>query len=151
MRAETPGRDALDVVQLLRNTIHGEAIRGIEHRGLGGERRNLLEVPKSELARLIPVLERLGGPERWGLSGHGGHSYVDAQMYLEALMPDVTTSLNALLGATDVRRLPGVTGTDLRGAPANVPSGLPVHRLDPFSFEIRRRVRVLGGFGEIGD
>lgn len=150
MAPETAGRDALEALQLLRNTVHGEALRNVEHQSGGEPPRSLLEVPERELERLAPVLERRGGTERWGLTARGGgRSYIDPEPYLEALMPDAARSVDAVLHATDVTRLPGVAGVDLGGPPPNVPSRPTVRDRDPFSFEFRRRIRVLAGFGEI--
>lgn len=150
MAPGTPGRDALEAVQLLRNTIHGEAMRPVDHHE-GGRRRSLLDVPDRELGRLRHVLERRGGAARWGLEERGGRGYIDPELYLEAAVADAAVSLNALLEATDVRRLPGVGEADLDPAPVNVESGLSIMRRDPFAFENRRRIRVLAGLGDTLD
>lgn len=151
MSPEQPARDALEAVQLLRNTIHGEAIRGVEYQS-GGDRRTMLEIPEREREQLLAVLERLGGRKRWGFAAAGSHSYVDPQLYLETLMEHAAPALNAILAATDVARLRGVTKAELTCTPQNEETPRdPRGRFDPFRFEFRRRVRVLAGFGDTYD
>jgi hypothetical protein len=48
------------------------------------------------------------------------------------------------MAGTAVERLPGFDPEQLMAPPANTPSPKPLE--DMFSFEIRRRVRRLGGF-----
>jgi hypothetical protein len=149
MQLGEPARDALEAVQLLRNTIHGEALSEIEHQA-GGERRKLIQVPPSELGDLLTVIERRGGRARWGVEEHS-RAYVDPQLYIEATIADAAPALDRLMAMTQVERLPGVDLATIKGAPPNVPSPAPRSwtDFDPFSFENRRRVRALGGFGEI--
>ena len=62
--------------------------------------------------------------------------------FVEALLRHSVRLLNTLMEATQTELLPGVNASHLRGPPEDVPNA---KWDDMFSWEIRRRVRLLGG------
>jgi hypothetical protein len=76
-------------------------------------------------------------------SGGVPRAYLSADRYAESLLPHAVSLLNEVTAATAVERLPGVDQQKLMTPPANTPSPKPLD--DMFSFEIRHRVRRLGG------
>lgn len=134
---ESQVRDAIDLVALLRNTVHGEALRGIayEEHGKPRTRENLVLLPAKGRARLLGAVARRGGDERWGIRPLWGDEVgVEADTFLEALIPTVADALNDLMTATDVERLPGVSASDLTGPPTDSksefsPAQSRLHRL----------------------
>jgi hypothetical protein len=62
---------------------------------------------------------------------------------VEALLPHSVRLFNTVMEATQTELLPGVNASDLRGPPEDVSNAKWWD--DMFSWEIRRRVRLLGG------
>jgi hypothetical protein len=131
-------RDAIEIVALLRNTIHGEALQGVTLRR-SGSTSYVFRLPARETPRLVAAVRRRGGFDRWGITLLGGNEYlVSADRFVEAVVPDSFRALNRIMRATDTRLLPGVAGAAVRSTP-------PAGRDSPFSTLIRRRLRMLGG------
>jgi hypothetical protein len=65
-----------------------------------------------------------------------------AEVLCEALVPWAVSTLDGLMAATDVTRLPGVAAAALRaGPPTDKRQGFP----GLFEMETRRRLRMLAG------
>jgi hypothetical protein len=134
-----PGTDSgrlLLMMSLLRNTIHGAPIRAIGTSGY--DRRNLVEIPESERHEVAELAEALGGISTWGMRMTERYVYVEPDLFCERLMPPTLELLDQILAATDVERLPDVDPSSLSEGPPDK---------FPFSAEIRRRLRLLGGVG----
>ncbi len=141
----TPGAAVMGLVSRLRNTIHGEAMRSIDVRRSGQPPQSLVALSAAETEKLVVEIERLGDEAReWGLTVEPTRTRLAVDAYTEALLPNCVKTLNDLMAATEVERLPSVDPTRLMGPPANVTSANPISNM--FNFEIRRRVRLLGGF-----
>lgn len=139
----TAGAALLQLISRLRNTIHGEAMRPIQVRGASGRNDYLTQLSADEAAKLRARITVLGeAPRRWGLKP-GPITYLAVDRYAEALLPHAVRLMNVLMAATEVERLPGVDPTRLMAPPPDVPS--PDAFSDPFSYEVRRRVRKLSG------
>jgi hypothetical protein len=128
-------RDVLELAALLRNTVHGAALRSIQVRGSGTE-ETLVEVPPDEESALLNCVDRSGGEFRWGIRRLGGRVFLDAQIYVEVLMPLAAETICRLMDATEVERLPGVTGSTL---PIEPPTD------EVWKPDIRTAVRLLSG------
>ncbi|HKP90731.1 MAG TPA: hypothetical protein VJT75_12260 [Thermoleophilaceae bacterium] len=125
---ESQTRDAMDLVGLLRNTIHGEALRGIayEEHGKPRRRENLVLLPAQHRTRLLDAVARRGGGTQWGLR-RGDEVAVEGDTFLEALIPEVARALNDLMDATNVMRLPGVSAANLPEPPTDPGSEFSPH------------------------
>jgi len=80
----------------------------------------------------------------WGLREEHGRTYLSVDRYAEAVLPCAIALINNLMGQTAVERLAGVDAKELMVPPEDAPSPTPLD--DIFSFDIRSRVRRLGGF-----
>lgn len=136
MSPEQPHRDARELVAILRNTIHSQALRTITHQS-GGTRDELVVVPREIERELEDVLARLGDASLFGVERRSdGHLYIRPGVYIEVVLPLVGAALNAIMEATPVEQLPGVDPAQLTNGPRN-------DRV--FTPENRRRVWQLGG------
>lgn len=124
------------MMSLLRNTIHGAPIRAIGTSGY--DRRNLVEIPESERHEVAELAEALGGISTWGMRMTERYVYVEPDLFCERLMPPALELLDRILATTEVERLPDVDSSSLSEGPPDK---------FPFSAEIRRRLRLLGGVG----
>jgi hypothetical protein len=110
----SPARDAIEIVALLRNTIHGEGMRQVAVQASTGIEGHL-GVSKAIAARLEPTLERHGGAAAWGLRT-GDSSLIAPAPFCQRLLPMVTTAMDELMALTDVERLAGVQPASLMTA-----------------------------------
>jgi hypothetical protein len=140
MDRQQPARHALELVAVLRNSIHGEALEGMTFFGAHGGRRpeTLLQIPRAEHARFMDSVARLGGIDHWGVRSVTGGLEVDPDLYVEALVPAAAEALDSLMRETAVERLPQIRPSDLSTGP-------PEDAESPFRKEIRDVVRLLAG------
>lgn len=127
------------LVSTLRNKIHAQPLQSfgtteIEHP---------VQIEEWDAKKLAAHINLLGEePQAWGLMLERSWPYLVADRYTEALLPPAVATLNELFSATEVERLPGVDAQKLRGPPPDTPSLDP---LEPFTYQIRQRVRQLAG------
>jgi hypothetical protein len=110
MADETDERDALELVALLRNSVHGEPFTPIARR-VAGQTINLIQLPAEDTPPFLAAVGRRGGEAAWGIhpvATTSGGIRIEADTYVEALLPAVARSLNALMRTTEVERFPGV-------------------------------------------
>jgi len=113
MSAKQPSCDARQLVAILRNTIHSQALRTITHQS-GGTRDELVVVPREIEQELEEVLGRLGGASVFGVERRSdGRLYIRPGAYIEVALPLVAAALNSIMDATPVEQLPGVDPTQL--------------------------------------
>ncbi len=138
MRWGQPLRDARELVAIIRNTIHKEALRTIMWQS-GGTRRERVVVPAGIDAELETVLARVGTAADFGVSRRiDGRLYVEPGIYLEQILPLVLAAMNAIMDATPVEALFGVDPARLLTAPPEE---------DIFKAANRQRIRLLSGIG----
>ncbi len=141
----TPGGTVLKLIARMRNTIHGEALRPITLQSSGRPTENPIQLGAKDAANAVADIVFLGDdPAAWGLRQEHSRTYLSADRYAECLLPRAVSVLNDLMAATAIERLPSVDSQKLMIPPTNTPSPKPLE--DMFSFEIRQRVRRLGGF-----
>jgi hypothetical protein len=105
----TVGLDALTILRLLRNSVHGTALQAIalQEADVRSE-LSMIGLP-SDATDVLAAMERLGGEVAWGVRGLlPDRVLVDAGLFLEALIPHILKLLNALMGHTPVETLPHV-------------------------------------------
>jgi hypothetical protein len=131
-----PHRDARDLVAVMRNTIHSEALRSVTWH-VAGTRDERITVPAAVTDHLEKIVSRLGSSAEFGLSRESdGRAYVEPGMYVEAMFPVVMGAVNAVMDATPVESLPGVQAGALMREPPD----------DAFFSAARRsRVRLFSG------
>jgi hypothetical protein len=139
----TPARDALDLVALLRNTVHGEALRTVAAKYSSRPLQHVLLLPKDQELQLLAIIDRQGGNDAWGireLPGRGISMQMD--VFVESVLPMAVNALDTLMGGIEVERLAGVQPATLpTGPPADDPNELG----DAFDSTIRHQVRLMAG------
>ena len=110
MAEETEERDALELVALLRNSVHGEPFTPVA-RQRAGQIHKFIQLPQDDTPPFLAAVSRRGGEAAWGIhpvAATTGKILLEADTYVEALLPTVARSLNALMKAIEVERFPGV-------------------------------------------
>lgn len=138
MAPGAPGRDARELVAILRNTIHSEALRTITHQS-GGQRDELVVVPREIEQELEEVVGRISDAASFGIERRNdGRLYIRPGLYIEVALPFIASALNAIMDATPVEQLANVDAANLRVEPR------PDRVWTP---ENRQAVWLLGGVG----
>lgn len=140
----TNARDVLDLMSLVRNTIHREALRGAAYSTSSSTvEENLIVVPDSVKTKLLELVDRLGGDAAWGVRNLAGDICFEADTYLTSLVCRAAATLDGLLAAVEMKRLPGVNVEELAArssARRTAGSGLQA-----FSPAVGQRLRLLAG------
>jgi hypothetical protein len=141
MVSGTDGGDSLELVAALRNCLHGEPLDLVTV-SRGYEGRTLVTVPDEEAAKVRSIVQRHPPADSFGIEDLSFGLAFKPEILCEALVPWAVRTLDALMAATDVTRLPGVAGTVLRAGPPNDERpGFP----GLFQPETRHRLRMLAG------
>ena len=142
MAPETIGRDSLDLVSVLRNCLHGEALDLVTVSRIRGEGRTLVTVPDEEAAKVRSIAQRYPPVNLFGIEEISYGLALRPEVLCEALLPWAVRTLDGLMAATSIARLPGVSAVDLgEGPPPDDGKAFP----GLFADETRRRLRMLGG------
>jgi hypothetical protein len=140
----TAARDALDLVALLRNTVHGEALRTVAAKYASRPVQNALLLPTDQEHQLLTIIDRRGGKDAWGIRELPSRGIcMQMDVFVESVMPMAVNALDTLMGGIEVEQLAGVK-------PATLPTGPPVddpgNELGDALDSIRRRqVRLTAG------
>ncbi|MBO2448667.1 hypothetical protein J4573_16315 [Actinomadura barringtoniae] len=126
----------LTILRLLRNTVHGEALRGMRVQSSSAERKTLFGIPRDDESILRASFAALGGEESWGVEQLHRGFHADPGVLLEALFPRVIALLNLVMDETPVEHLSHVV---LKPAHMLPPEDRP---LGPFHERTRRSVRL---------
>ena len=115
----TDGEAVLNVLRLLRNSVHGEALQAIGLATKGAKRdRTLVGLPASDRDTLRKAFASTGGEAAWGVHlPIVDQLRVDPGVLLENLFPRVLGLLNEIMDETPVERLPQVTIRDADKGP----------------------------------
>lgn len=144
MASGSPHRDALEIISLLRNSIHESGLPTVGMAtSINGPTRTTVRTPRgSYVAKAFrEAIDRLGGAEVWGVQALiPGTTTIDPLVFIDPALIGALRALNALMTATPVEAFPDVDPTQLRNRPTsdNGPS-------DPWSKWTRDRVLLLLG------
>jgi hypothetical protein len=142
MVSATDGGDSLELVAALRNCLHGEALELMTLSRGYGERRSLVTVPDAEAVKVRSIIQRHPTADSFGIENISSGLALKPEILCEALVPWAISTLDGLMAATDVTRLPEVVPEALRvGPPTDERQGFP----DLFEAETGRRLRMLAG------
>ena len=130
---------ALTILRILRNSIHGEALPALGV-GVGRQREaTLVGLPVSQQAELLKAFAALGGEAAWGVEQRiSGRLHADPGILLEQLLPRVLRMLNEIMDATPVEQLSGV---NLQSSDLEVPVAPAGSYSDPFDEISRQSIR----------
>jgi hypothetical protein len=139
----TAARDALTIVQHLRNSIHGIALHGTDVQRGGHARRMLMGLPRAKQTELLTAINALGGPAHWGVEVlHSTDFHADPGILLDRLLPHLCDLLNAVMRKTPVENLANVSLSPTDRMPPQQGTG---DVTDMFSAPQRACVRALLG------
>lgn len=143
MRPQTECRDILDIISLMRNTIHSAAMGRMGFQNGVQPMQNVIRLPHegSQSLRLLDCLRRHGSDTEWGIfEVFPGELAFHPHELIVRIWPKVLSAVDAILEATPVEEFPGVTKEQLdtaEGAPGGKqPWGL-------WSSEVSDRVSAL--------
>jgi len=147
MRPGSPHRDALEIVSLLRNSIHDS---GLPTFGMAssihGPTQTTVRTPRGSYAArtFSEAIDRLGGKEAWGVQTLiPGTTTIDPLVFMDRALVAALKALNALMTLTPFHTFPSVDPTKLRdgSSSGNGPR-------DPWSQWTRDRILLLLGIRE---
>jgi hypothetical protein len=145
MAPQSPYSDALEIVSLLRNSIHEGGLPAIGMRD-GQLTKTVVRTPQGPRAapRFGAAIERRGGEEVWGIERvRSGTSMIDPLKFVERAIVESLRALNAIMVSTPVEEFPNVDTTQLRDG--NYTQQGP---FEPWSKWTRDRVLLLMGLRE---
>ncbi len=140
----SPHRDAIEIISLLRNSIHESGLPTV---GMAtstqGPTRTTVRTPRGSYAAQAfkEAIDRLGGSELWGVQRLvPGTTTIDPLVFIDHALVAALRAMNALMTATPVEAFPGIDPAKLRDGSrsGNGPS-------DPWSKWSRDRVLLLLG------
>jgi hypothetical protein len=144
MALGSPHRDVLEIISLLRNSIHESGLPTIGMATtIHGPTRTTVRTPRGSYAAPLfkEAVDRLGGAEAWGVQTLiPGTTTIDPLAFIDGALVGSLRALNALMAATPVEAFPNVDPSQLRDGSwsGNGPS-------DPWSTWTRQRVLLLLG------
>lgn len=113
------GADVLEVLRLLRNTVHGAGLQALGlSRGGGRRHGTAVSLPSSEIETLVEVLRRRGWDEEWGLTEFGGGRFhATPDLVIEHVLGAALPLMNAMMTATPVERFPPLQEGEIKHGP----------------------------------
>ena len=118
------GYDALMILRLLRNRVHGAILNGFALKEAGGDLQSVMEIPETEEPDVMAAMDALGGRAGWGTRNTiPGECHVDPGEFADRLFDEVVVLLNKIMENTPVERLVGVSLiADDSAPPSSVPN-----------------------------
>lgn len=137
-------RDALEIISLLRNSIHESGLPTVGMaKSVHGPTQTSIRTPRGRYAAraFTEAIDRLGGTEVWGVQTLiPGTTTIDPLVFIDRALVGALGALNALMAATPVENFPNVDPAQLRdGSRSDKGPG------DPWSMWTCNRVLLLLG------
>ncbi len=119
LTAGSPGSWTLEILRRLRNSVHGTALQSLAlQEASAREERSMIAIPPTDVPDLITAMDALGGHPAWGAQRlMPNQVHLDADVFVEALLPHVISLLNELMSRTPVERLDNVALTEAHSRP----------------------------------
>lgn len=135
---------ALEILRLLRNSVHGEALQGITL-STNGELDTVMRLPKGDELAILTSMDALGGRESWGYRPFApGYDNIKPVLLVDRLMEECIKLINDIMKATPVERLPHIEKANLQNEPPRDEPDRGI--LDTFSEWNRKAIRWQLGF-----
>jgi hypothetical protein len=117
MLPSKPHRDALELIFVLRNWVHGEGLSSVpvveDPDGLDVVEHQLL-LPPEDSQPLLAAMARLGGLETWGVRQAGTSVYLmSIPAFVETILPRALAAMGEVMDLTPVETLGGRPGSRL--------------------------------------
>ena len=143
----TTNLEALNILRLLRNSVHGSALQGMSVMRGGKPMTNLVGLPAEDEAKLLAAMDRLGGRTLWSVEQlTPGKSHFEPATLVDLLFQYVIVILNQLMKETPVERLSHVNLHASSIGPLVRPKSSASSAWDPFVEWTRQSIRWQLGF-----
>ena len=138
----TDGCNALTILRLLRNSVHGIALQGMAHQSGSNAMESLVGIPAKDEKKLQTAMSALGGTTAWGARMLANQLHLDPGIFVDQLFDHLVLLLNELMKLTPVENFTHVTlsPSDCLPPTADAPAG------DTFAEPVRRSLRWQLGF-----
>lgn len=134
----------LEILRLLRNSVHGEALQGITL-DANGETDTVMRLPKKDELAILNSMDALDGRDAWGYKPFApGYDNIKPGLLVDKLMEECIKLLNAIMKATPVERLSHIERANLQNEPPTDEASRGT--LDIFSEWNRKAIRWQLGF-----
>ena len=130
------GQAVLEVLRLLRNTVHGAALRSMQQRASGSAAQTMILVPDDGQTAIEAAIAATHSAEDWGLQRTGSWLVLDPGRVVEQLFRLIVPLLDALLRLTPVERLAGVFVTEENSSPPTDDSAFAPEALEAIVWQL---------------
>lgn len=115
-------KHALEILRLLRNSVHGEALQGVTLQA-GGVTNTVMRLPRRDEAAILTAMDALGGRDRWGYQPFApGHDNIQPGVLVDRLLEEAVGLLNSVMKETPVELLSNIEKANLANKPPEVES-----------------------------
>lgn len=136
----------LEILRLLRNSVHGEALQGVTLQA-DGETDTVMRFPKKDEAAILNSMDALGGREVWGYRPFApGYDNIRPGLLVDRLTEECIKLINNIMQATPVERLSHIEKANIQNKPPAEKPGSGV--LDTFSEWNQKAIKWQLGFLE---
>lgn len=110
-------RYALQILRLLRNSVHGEALKGVTFQS-EGEASTMMMLHKADEVEILSAMDALGGRDRWGYRPFApGHDNIYPDLFVDVLTEEIIAVLNDVMKETPVEKLSYIEKARLSNKP----------------------------------
>ena len=96
--------NTIEIITILRNSIHGEALTSIGYHFESQPRKNLVIISKKDSQKVTEILKSLDLYKSCKpVDGHDNELYLQPSLFIEALLPFVFSALNELMEKNSYR------------------------------------------------
>jgi len=115
--SESCHSSTLQILRLLRNSVHGEALQGITLLA-EGRQDTVMRLPKSDEAVILLAMDATGGRDKWGYRPFApGHDNIQPALLVDMLIEQAIALLNDVMKETPVERLSNIEAANLTNKP----------------------------------
>lgn len=137
----TAGFYVMNVLSVLRNSIHAEVLQSLLARDSSAPPVILFNLPAAQLPKFTEAIENLGGQAAWGLREiRSGELHADPGVFIDQLFARILDLLNVVMDCTPVERFPNANQKPLGSPPESCSA------LDRYSQTNRNSIRWQLGF-----
>lgn len=136
----TSGWYTLLILSKLRNSIHGEPIRGFTKQD-SSKTETIVALPADDEKNILQAMDALGGRDKWGVRQLSANfNEVNPGVLVDKLFEEVTNLLDDLMDNTPIEKLSHIEKAQKTNGPPKEKAG------DPFSEWHRQTIRWQLGF-----
>lgn len=107
----------LEILRLLRNSIHGEALQGVTLQA-DGKTDTMMNIPKHDEEKILASMDALGGRDRWGYKPFApGHDNIKPGYLVDTLIEEFVKLMNDIMRETPIEELSHIKSVNLTNTP----------------------------------